>query len=47
MLGWENKGAGPGAPATSTPQIDVEAFDSVEELESLGAHCAILPDLHS
>lgn len=38
MLGWEAKGAAAGAPAIATPQIDVDAFDSVEELETLGEH---------
>lgn len=39
VVGWEQKGSAPGAPATAAPQIDVDAFDSVEELETLGKGC--------
>ena len=34
--GWEDRGEGPAA-AGATPAIDLEAFEAVEELETLGA----------
>ena len=39
LPGWEDKGAGAQA-STSSSGIDLEAFDSPDELESIGEHCS-------
>ena len=41
VQGWEDRGEGPAANG-ATAAIDLEAFEAVEELETLGAPMALL-----
>ena len=43
LAGWEDKGMGKANGEHQAPVVDLMAFDTVEELETLGKHPTVLP----